>query len=58
MLISLVGAPYLAIHLKKILEQDHILYNGSGNIDFIDSQNSIQKKQRFFEILNSSYNNA
>ena len=50
MLISLVGAPYLAIHLKKILEQDHILYNGSGNIDFIDSQNSIQKKQRFFEI--------
>ena len=48
----LVGAPYLASHLKTVLEQEDLLFNGNGNVDFIDSKNSLQKEKRFFEILN------
>lgn len=46
------GAPNLAKHLKEIIEKENLLNNdGTGNIDFIDSQNLIEKKNRFYEIL-------
>ena len=45
------GAPNLAKHLKYILEEKNILGKGNGIIEFEDSQNSEQKKNRFFEII-------
>lgn len=45
------GAPNLAKHLRNILEEKNILSKGKGTIEFEDSQNSEQKKNRFFEIL-------
>lgn len=45
------GAPNLAVHLKKILEKNDLLGENEGKIEFIDSQNSEAKKQRFFNIL-------
>ena len=47
------GAPYLAKHLKEILEEQNLLNNKNekGYIEFIDSSNIEQKKKRFFEIL-------
>lgn len=46
------GAPYLAKHLKHILEQQNILNEkGQGIIEFEDSQILLQKEIRFFEIL-------
>ena len=47
------GAPYVAKHLKEVLEEkDLINHKGKkGTIQFIDSSNDEQKKKRFFEIL-------
>lgn len=45
------GAKKLAEHLKIILEQEKIIGNGTGNIKFIDTQKSENKKNRFFKIL-------
>ena len=45
------GAPNLAKHLKDILEENSLLGNGKGKIEFEDSQNLEIKKKRFFEIL-------
>lgn len=47
------GAPYLAKHLKEILEEQNLLNNKNekGYIEFIDSSNNEQKKKRFFEIV-------
>ena len=47
------GAPYLANHLKEILEEKALINNQGkeGTIQFIDSSNDEQKKKRFFEIL-------
>ena len=47
------GAPYLAKHLKEILEEKDLANNmeKKGIIQFIDSSNDEQKKKRFFEIL-------
>ncbi len=45
------GAPKLAQHLKYVLEENGLLENNNGKIEFIDSQNSKEKKERFFEIL-------
>ena len=47
------GAPYLAKHLKEILEEQNLLNNKDekGYIEFIDSSNIEQKKKRFFEIV-------
>lgn len=47
------GAPYLAKHLKEILEEQNLLNNKNekGYIEFIDSSNIEQKKKRFFEIV-------
>ena len=47
------GAPYLANHLKKILEEKDLINNQDkeGTIQFIDSSNDEQKKKRFFEIM-------
>ena len=47
------GAPYLAKHLKNVLEEkDLINTNCPENIiQFIDSSNDEQKEKRFFEIL-------
>ena len=45
------GAPNLAKHLKKILEEKNLLNNGNGIIIFEDSQKLNVKEERFFEIL-------
>lgn len=45
------GAPNLAKHLKDILEEKELLYEGEGSIEFEDSQGLEVKKERFFEIL-------
>lgn len=45
------GAHNLAKHLKEILEKNEIEKNKKGNVNFIDSQNSKQKEERFYKIL-------
>lgn len=45
------GAPNLAKHLKKVLEEKNLLQDGKGKIEFEDSQELEEKKKRFFEIL-------
>ena len=47
------GAPYLAKHLKEVLEEKDLSNNKGkkGTIQFIDSSNDEQKRKRFFEIL-------
>lgn len=45
------GAPNLANHLKDILEENELLNQGEGIIEFEDSQDLEQKKKSFFEIL-------
>ena len=45
------GAPNLARHLKDILEKNKMLNEGKGKIEFIDSQESEEKMQRFYKIL-------
>lgn len=47
------GAPYVAKHLKEVLEEKDLSNNKGkkGTIQFIDSSNDEQKKKRFFEIL-------
>ncbi len=50
------GAPSLAMHLKSILEENNLLYDGEGKIEFRDSQELEEKEKRFFEILKESKN--
>lgn len=45
------GASNLAKHLKQVLEENDLLYEGEGKIEFEDSQGLEEKKERFFEIL-------
>ena len=47
------GAPYLAKHLKQVLEEKNLINNKNikSTIQFIDSSNDDQKKKTFFEIL-------
>lgn len=47
------GAPNLAMHLKKVLEQNNLIAESktAGRIEFKDSSNSEFKKQRFFNYL-------
>ncbi len=47
------GAPYLAQHLKEVLEEKDLVNNQGkeGIIQFIDSSNDEQKKKRFFELI-------
>ena len=45
------GAERLAVHLKNILENKDMLEYNEGKIEFIDSQNIEQKKERFLKIL-------
>lgn len=46
------GSYRLAVHLKNILEKENILNDsGSLNVEFVDSMNSNEKKERFFGIL-------
>ena len=48
------GAPFVAKHLKELLEEKDLLNKSlsKGNIDFIDSSNMDIKKERFFKYLN------
>ena len=48
------GAPYLAKHLKEVLEENNIINDqySKKTIEFIDSSNSEKKEKRFFEIIN------
>ena len=55
------GAKRLAIHLKEILKEKNLLQDGTldkfdpeRQIEFIDSQNSSKKRERFFEIIKKS----
>ena len=45
------GAPNLAKHLKDVLVKNNLLENNEGTIEFIDSNNSEEKKQRFYDYL-------
>lgn len=45
------GAPNLAKHLKDVLQENNILENNEGKIEFIDSNNSEEKRQRFYNYL-------
>lgn len=45
------GAPNLAKHLKDILQENKLLNDGEGKIEFEDSQGLEEKEKRFFEIL-------
>ena len=47
------GAPFLAKHLKEILEEKDLINDikTDNNIQFIDSSNSEQKEKRFFELI-------
>lgn len=45
------GAPNLAKHLKEILQEKELLEINEGKVEFIDSKNSEDKKERFYEIL-------
>lgn len=46
------GSFKLAQHLKNILEKNREIGKGTGKIEFIDSQDKKEKKDKFFEILN------
>ena len=47
------GAPFLAKHLKEVLEEKDLINHHAKErtIQFIDSSNDEQKKKRFFEII-------
>lgn len=51
------GAPYVAKHLKRVLEKRKIVKEESqkGKIEFLDTKASKNKRKRFFEILEESY---
>lgn len=50
------GAPYLSKHLKDVLEEKDLINNETTEriIQFIDSSNDEQKKERFFKIIQKS----
>lgn len=45
------GAPNLAIHLKEVLEENSLIGNNEGKIEFIDTSKKKGKKERFSELL-------
>lgn len=45
------GAPNLAKHLKEVLKERELLEKNEGKIEFIDSSNSNEKKERFNKYL-------
>lgn len=49
------GAPYLAKHLKEVLQEKNLLEIQEGNVEFIDSQNLIIKRKRFYKILGDDF---
>lgn len=49
------GAPNLAKHLKEVLEEEQLLGKNAGRVEFIDSQNSQKKKERFYNYLKEVY---
>lgn len=49
------GAPYLAKHLKEVLKEKNLLEIQDGKVEFIDSQNLIIKRKRFYKILGDDY---
>lgn len=49
------GAPNLANHLKEVLKEENLLEDNQGTIEFIDSQNSEKKKERFYQYLKEKY---
>ena len=46
------GSQSLAKHLKKVLEENNLLFKNNGLVEFIDSSQNINKERRFREILN------
>ena len=44
------GAPNLARHLKNLLIEKELLEQNEGRIEFIDSNNSLENKDRIYEI--------
>ncbi len=52
------GAVHLARHLKQILEEQDLLNNGEGIIEFLDSQGKKEKEDRFFKILKRNESNG
>jgi len=45
------GAHNLAIHLQEVLKTSKLLGENEGKIEFIDTQNSKIKKERFYNYL-------
>lgn len=46
------GSSSLAKHLKEVLQEQDLLNEGEGNIEFMASQDLEEKQRRFFELLN------
>ena len=49
------GAQNLAKHLKEFLDENDLLETNQGKVEFIDSQNSENKRERFYKILKEVY---
>ena len=52
----LIGANKVAVHLKEVLKENNLLNDTiktNTTVEFEDSQNSEEKKKRFFNILNN-----
>lgn len=45
------GAPNLAKYLREVLEENNLKEIQEGTVEFIDSNNSKNKKERFYRIL-------
>lgn len=45
------GAPNLAKHLVEVLKEKELLEINEGNVQFIDSNNSLEKQERFYNYL-------
>lgn len=50
------GAPSLAKHLKQVLNEMKETNENKANIEFLDSQDSLEKQKRFYKILNERNN--
>lgn len=50
-IIFFYGAPNLAKHLREVLKEKKLLDKNEGKIEFLDSQNSENKKERFYSYL-------
>lgn len=51
------GAPNLAKYLKEVLKEKNLIENSEGKIEFLDSQYSQNKRERFYNYLKEEIKN-